>query len=122
MVLARANYIVLADPTFGKGTTHLSLVYQLPYNDWHYEKWDTNIRRDEITRTPVALQEDRESSDQRNDSGSNETIPRGKGLEGALPRQAIPAESLRFHSSMEADEAETQCSPGDQARDSAKTH
>ena len=86
--------------------THLGLVHQLPYNDRNNEKWDANVRRDEIARTPVALQEDRESSDQRNNSGSDETIPCGKRLEGTLPGQAISAESLRLHSSMEADEAE----------------
>ena len=95
-------------------------MHQLPDDDRHDEKRYANIRGDEVTRTPVSLQEDRESSDQRNDSRSDETIPRGKRLEGALPRQAIPAESLRFHGSMEADEAETQCSPGDQASNSAE--
>ena len=95
-------------------------MHQLPNDDRHDEKWDTDVRRDEVTRIPVALQEDRETSDQGYDSRSDETIPRGKRLEGALPRQAIPAESLRFHGSVEADEAETQCSPGDQASNSAE--
>ena len=66
--------------------THFGLVHELPNDDRNDEKRYPDIRSDEVASTPVPLQEDRKASDQGNDGRSDETIPRGKGLEGALPR------------------------------------
>jgi hypothetical protein len=92
-------------------------VHQLPDDNRYNKQWDTNIRRDEIRRIPVPLEENGESDNQRDDGRSDEAKPRCVRLERALPRQRVARQALRPHSSMEAHEAETQRGPRNQARD-----
>lgn len=99
---------------------YLGFVNKLPTNDRHDENGDSNVRCDKVGRRPVALEEHRESSNKSDDGGANESEPGSVGLERRLPRQRVSADALDLECTVEADVAEAQRRPSDEAGNSAE--
>lgn len=87
---------------------------QFPTQDWHNENRNANVRSDKVRCAPVALEEDGETGNQRDDGRSNEADPCGIWLEGRFPGQCVPGDTLCFHRGVEADVAEGESGPCDQ--------
>jgi hypothetical protein len=100
--------------------TYLGAVIQLPCDDGNNEDWDANIRGNKIGCLPVTLEEDRESSNESNDDGTNTAEPGGVGLPRCLPWEGITVDALNLHGAIEAEVAEAECSPCDEACDCAE--
>lgn len=100
--------------------TYLGAKSNLPPNDGDNKDRDANIRGDETSRGPVPLEEDRESSHQRDNDRSDGSIPGCVGHPWGLPRESVTADALDFEGTVESDVADTECSPSDETSDCAE--
>lgn len=100
--------------------THLSAEGNLPSNNGNDKDRNADVRGDETGSRPVPLEEDGESSHQRDNERSNGAIPSRVGHPWGLPWESIAADALDLEGTVEPDVADTESSPSNEASDCAQ--
>lgn len=96
------------------GSRKLAAIGELPANDGNDEYGNADIGRNKARRVPVTLQEDRETTNKRDDDRADKAEPGGVWLPRCLPGQRITTDALDRESAVESDVGEAESGPCDE--------
>lgn len=91
--------------------THPGLMVELPSDDRHDKDWNADVGCDKIRGRPVSFQKDRETGDERDNDGADESNPSRVRLKWSLPWESVAINALYLQSAVESDVTKTQSSP-----------